>query len=86
MKLAIISDVHGNYKALEAFLAYIGVHPVDGIICLGDYDVDSFLKDLFFLQCERSAADDRRRGSFGADRRSGVAGSGRKAECVTAGG
>lgn len=41
MKLAVISDVHGNYKALEAFLAYIGKNPVDGIVCLGDYVTDS---------------------------------------------
>ncbi len=41
MKLALISDVHGNYKALEAFLDYIREHPVDGIIGLGDYVTDS---------------------------------------------
>lgn len=41
MKLAVISDVHGNYKALEAFLAYIGKNPVEGIVCLGDYVTDS---------------------------------------------
>ena len=41
MKLAVISDVHGNYKALEAFLKYIEEYPVDGIICLGDYVTDS---------------------------------------------
>lgn len=40
-RLALISDVHGNYKALEAFLEYIEEHPVDGIICLGDYVTDS---------------------------------------------
>lgn len=40
-RYALISDVHGNYKALEAFLRYIGEHPVDGIICLGDYVTDS---------------------------------------------
>lgn len=39
--LAVISDVHGNYKALEAFLEYCEKHPVDGIICLGDYITDS---------------------------------------------
>lgn len=39
-KLALISDIHGNYKALEAFLAHIGKRPVDGIICLGDYVTD----------------------------------------------
>lgn len=41
MRLALISDIHGNYKALEAFLAYIGQHPADGIIGLGDYVTDS---------------------------------------------
>ena len=41
MKLAVISDVHGNYKALEGFLKYIEEHPVDGIVCLGDYVTDS---------------------------------------------
>ena len=41
VKYALISDVHGNYKALEAFLTYIGEHPVDGIICLGDYVTDA---------------------------------------------
>ena len=35
-KLAVISDIHGNYKALEAFLEYIEENPVDGIVCLGD--------------------------------------------------
>lgn len=40
-RMALISDVHGNYKALEAFLEYLEGHPVDGIICLGDYVTDS---------------------------------------------
>lgn len=40
LKFAVISDIHGNYKALEAFLEYIGLHPVDGIISLGDYVTD----------------------------------------------
>ena len=40
-KIALISDIHGNYKALEAFLQYIAGHPVDGMICLGDYVTDS---------------------------------------------
>lgn len=40
-RYGLISDVHGNYKALEAFLRYIQEHPVDGIICLGDYVTDS---------------------------------------------
>lgn len=41
VKYALISDIHGNYKALEAFLSYIEKHPVNGIICLGDYVTDS---------------------------------------------
>lgn len=41
MRLALMSDVHGNYKALEAFLDYLEEHPVEGIICLGDYVTDS---------------------------------------------
>lgn len=41
MQLALISDIHGNYKALEAFLAYIEDKVVNGIICLGDYVTDS---------------------------------------------
>lgn len=40
VKLALISDIHGNYKALEAFLDYLGRHPADGVICLGDYVTD----------------------------------------------
>ncbi|MCI8799214.1 MAG: metallophosphoesterase family protein [Lachnospiraceae bacterium] len=39
-KYALISDIHGNYKALEAFLAYIRENPVDGVIALGDYVTD----------------------------------------------
>ena len=40
-RLALIGDIHGNYKALEAFFAYIEKKEVDGIICLGDYVTDS---------------------------------------------
>jgi len=39
-KLALISDIHGNYKALEAFLAWLEEHPVEGVISLGDYVTD----------------------------------------------
>ena len=41
IRVAVISDIHGNYMALEAFLEYLGKHPVDGILCLGDYVTDS---------------------------------------------
>lgn len=41
MKLAVISDIHGNYKALEAFQSYIEKKNPDGIIMLGDYLTDA---------------------------------------------
>lgn len=41
MRVAVISDIHANYKALEAFLAYIEERPVDAVIALGDYVTDS---------------------------------------------
>ena len=40
MKVAVISDIHSNFKAFEAFLEYIEEHPVDAIIGLGDYVTD----------------------------------------------
>ncbi|MEM7333877.1 MAG: metallophosphoesterase family protein [Chloroflexota bacterium] len=36
MKVAIISDIHGNYVSLKAVLADIDQQDVDDIICLGD--------------------------------------------------
>lgn len=41
MRVAVISDIHGNYKALEAFLSYAETHPIDAVIGLGDYVTDS---------------------------------------------
>ena len=38
---AVISDVHGNYKALETLLNYCKLRHIDGIIGLGDYVTDS---------------------------------------------
>lgn len=40
MRVAVISDIHSNFKAFEAFLAYIEEHQVDAIIGLGDYVTD----------------------------------------------
>ena len=45
MRLAVISDIHGNYKALEAFIEYIenlkqAGNGVDRILLLGDYFAD----------------------------------------------
>lgn len=40
MKLAVISDIHANYKALETFVKYIEDDKPDGIIMLGDYLTD----------------------------------------------
>lgn len=36
MRIAIISDIHGNLTALQAVLADIKLHKVDQIVCLGD--------------------------------------------------
>jgi predicted phosphodiesterase len=36
MRLAIISDIHGNAVALEAVLADLASHPADQLVCLGD--------------------------------------------------
>ena len=36
MRVALISDIHGNATALQAVLADIRRHPVDLIVCLGD--------------------------------------------------
>jgi predicted phosphodiesterase len=36
MKLALISDIHANLKALDATLADIALQSVDRIVCLGD--------------------------------------------------
>lgn len=37
MKLAVISDIHGNLPALDAVLDDISRHAVDGILSLGDF-------------------------------------------------
>jgi putative phosphoesterase len=36
MRIAVISDMHGNCVALDAVLADVQAHPVDQIVCLGD--------------------------------------------------
>jgi putative phosphoesterase len=36
MRIAAISDIHGNLAALEAVLTDIEVHGVDYVVCLGD--------------------------------------------------
>lgn len=41
MKIAVISDIHGNYKAYEACMEYLDKHPVDMLFFLGDYITDS---------------------------------------------
>lgn len=47
MRIAIISDIHGNLPALEAVLADIKGQHVDGTICLGDLVV----KGPFSSEC-----------------------------------
>ena len=36
MRLALVSDIHGNLPALEAVVADIRRHGVDQVLCLGD--------------------------------------------------
>jgi diadenosine tetraphosphatase ApaH/serine/threonine PP2A family protein phosphatase len=36
MKIAIISDIHGNLEALTEVVAYLDTHPVGALYCLGD--------------------------------------------------
>jgi predicted phosphodiesterase len=36
MRIAIISDIHGNYEALEAVFSDATIQKVDEIVCLGD--------------------------------------------------
>lgn len=36
MRLAVISDIHGNLHALEAVWADLQAHRLDGVMCLGD--------------------------------------------------
>ena len=45
MRVAVISDLHGNYRALEAVLDQIERDPPDQIICAGDI-VNPFLRSL----------------------------------------
>ena len=37
MKVAVLSDIHGNYVALEACMEIVRKKQVDAIIFLGDY-------------------------------------------------
>jgi putative phosphoesterase len=36
MRIAFISDIHGNFTALQAALADLASQPVDQVVCLGD--------------------------------------------------
>ena len=36
MRLAVFSDIHGNYQALTSILDHIKKNNIDKIICLGD--------------------------------------------------
>lgn len=40
MRLALISDIHGNHVALEAVLEHVRKTGVDGIVFMGDYVTD----------------------------------------------
>src|SRR5437764_5697693 len=36
MRVAVISDIHGNCAALDTVLADLRLHPADQVVCLGD--------------------------------------------------
>lgn len=36
MKISVLSDIHGNLRALEAIIRTFRLRSVDKIICLGD--------------------------------------------------
>lgn len=40
MKIAVISDIHSNYLALQKFYEYVKIHKINKIIFLGDYVTD----------------------------------------------
>lgn len=40
MKLAVISDLHGNYYALSEVMEFLRRQQIDGIIGLGDFVTD----------------------------------------------
>ena len=37
MKIAILSDIHGNFLSLKAVIKEIKIKKINKIICLGDY-------------------------------------------------
>ncbi len=56
MRLAVISDVHGNLSALEKAFAFIDKVKIDGIIWCGDYVTDILLSSevLEFIKLKNS--------------------------------
>jgi putative phosphoesterase len=42
LRLALISDLHGNLPAFEAVLAELDTQPVDEVVCLGDVAVGPY--------------------------------------------
>ncbi|WP_238882404.1 metallophosphoesterase [Clostridium sp. YIM B02551] len=47
MKFAIVSDIHGNIKALEAFIKYIDDKSIEKILNLGDILAGEYPKEVF---------------------------------------
>lgn len=50
MKLAVLSDIHGNDIAFEACLSYLKQQDIDAYCLLGDYigDLQGGKADLYF--------------------------------------
>lgn len=56
MRIGLISDIHGNFTALEAILSDMNRQPVDSLICLGDIatigpEPKQVFKKLMSLDC-----------------------------------
>lgn len=56
MRLAIISDIHGNFEAFQAVRSSIERQDLDGVVCLGDMigygpDPEAVIQGVWDLKC-----------------------------------
>ena len=56
MRVAVLNDVHGNLPALEAVLAELQSHEVEGIVCGGDVVAGPFPRDCLARLVDAGAA------------------------------
>ena len=72
MKLAVISDLHGNYYALSEVMEFLRRQQIDGIIGLGDFVTDGpFPQRMMGVLREMQAAAELE-GGFFDERASGL--------------